>query len=376
MPVPHQHGCEPRRTWASSLTRHRGSRTSPAVEPNIVLPLASSVVSFVFAAAVLAQWRVRHRAFQLVWGIGLLWYGVSAGTEWAGSAFGWSEPLYRVWYLIGALFVAAYLGMGTVYLLSRTRFGYFVAATIFAGGLFAVLSQLRLEREGRPADPSAVLAVIGFASIAALVTAYATWRLRPIAAHLTMGLLVVASLVMAALVLTVPLQSPGYALDPQTRVPIGSAIPPNLRITSGPFNITGAFTLVFGALFSAYVFMPKRKLMRHRVKAPVVAQMYGAAAVIVNLLASLPLAARALLDKRLHSRVPATLLIALGGFIPGITSGLNRFGITWSFFLGEFLGVVLIFAGFLVSTEVFSARVAVAGRTVLRRGEAQPASRI
>ena len=47
-------------------------------------------------------------------------------------------------------------------------------------------------------------------------------------------------------------------------------------------------------------------------------------------------------------------LIALGGFIPGWTSGLNRFGVTWSFFLGELLGVVLIFAGFLVSIEVFS----------------------
>jgi hypothetical protein len=46
-------------------------------------------------------------------------------------------------------------------------------------------------------------------------------------------------------------------------------------------------------------------------------------------------------------------LIALGAFIPGVTSGLNRFGVTWSFFLGEFLGVLLIFAGFLVSEEVF-----------------------
>ncbi len=62
--------------------------------------------------------------------------------------------------------------------------------------------------------------------------------------------------------------------------------------------------------------------------------------------------ARALVAGRLNSRVPATLLIALGGFIPGVTSGLNRFGVTWSFFLGELLGVLLIFAGFLVSEEV------------------------
>jgi hypothetical protein len=47
------------------------------------------------------------------------------------------------------------------------------------------------------------------------------------------------------------------------------------------------------------------------------------------------------------------MLIAAGAVIPGVTTGLSRFGITWSFFLGQFLGVLLIFAGFLVSEEVF-----------------------
>ena len=75
---------------------------------------------------------------------------------------------------------------------------------------------------------------------------------------------------------------------------------------------------------------------------------------VVNFVASIPAAWRAFRAGTLNSRVPATLLIALGGFIPGWTSGLNRFGVTWSFFIGELLGVVLIFLGFLVSIEVFS----------------------
>ena len=83
------------------------------------------------------------------------------------------------------------------------------------------------------------------------------------------------------------------------------------------------------------------------------AQLYGAAAVAVNFVASLPAAIDALFKGRLNSRVPATILIAAGAFIPGVTSGLNRFGVTWSFFLGELLGVLLIFAGFMVSEEVF-----------------------
>jgi hypothetical protein len=73
----------------------------------------------------------------------------------------------------------------------------------------------------------------------------------------------------------------------------------------------------------------------------------------VNLVASLPGAVAALATGRLNSRVPATILIAIGGIIPAITSGLNRFGNTSGFFVGELLGVIFLFAGFLVSVEVF-----------------------
>jgi hypothetical protein len=144
-------------------------------------------------------------------------------------------------------------------------------------------------------------------------------------------------------------------------------MPGEVRVLAAPFNIAGALALVFGALFSAYVFMPKRKVLRGRALPPVVAQLYGGTAVVVNFFASLPLAWGALMRGELHSRVPATMLIALGGFIPGITSGLNRFGITWAFYLGELLGVLLIFAGFLVSTEVFASRIGLGRIVVLER---------
>jgi len=52
-------------------------------------------------------------------------------------------------------------------------------------------------------------------------------------------------------------------------------------------------------------------------------------------------------------RVPATLLIAAGGFVPSVTTGLDRFGVTWSLFLASCWAFVLIFVGFLVSEEVF-----------------------
>src|SRR5690348_16674698 len=112
---------------------------------NVVLPLGSSVLSFVFAGLVFEQWWHRRQSFQLVWTVGLLWYGISAGTEFLGGAFGWNEVIYRIWYLIGAFFVAAYLGMGTIYLLAKTRFGYFAGVTVLiGGGLSLLFSRLSL----------------------------------------------------------------------------------------------------------------------------------------------------------------------------------------------------------------------------------------
>jgi hypothetical protein len=76
-------------------------------------------------------------------------------------------------------------------------------------------------------------------------------------------------------------------------------------------------------------------------------------AILVNLVASFPGMVRALLARRIHSRVPATILIALGAFIPSITDSLLRFGTTEGFQASKLLSVVLLFAGFLVSIEVF-----------------------
>lgn len=306
---------------------------------NVVLPLASSVLSFVFAAMVFDQWWQRRHAFQLVWAVGLLWYGISAGTEFLGGAFGWSEPLYRTWYLIGALYVPPYLGLGTIYLLSKTRFGYFAGATVILGGALSLLFS-----KAYAGSTGTAIVVCALAAVGGVAIIVATAVRRPLAAHIAAAVLVVGSVLGAYVVLTAAVAAPGWAVDPHTHVPVGSAFPGYVRVITPPDNIAGALVLVFGALYSAYVYMPKKRVLPAKLMA---------AAIVVNFVASLPAAAAALVRGRLNSRVPATILIAIGAFIPGLTSGLNRFGVTWSFFLGEFLGVVLIFAGFLVSEEVF-----------------------
>ena len=65
-----------------------------------------------FALALFDQWRERRGGFQLIWTIGMVFYGVAAGCEAIAAAGGWNEALYRTWYLTGAVWTAGWLGLG------------------------------------------------------------------------------------------------------------------------------------------------------------------------------------------------------------------------------------------------------------------------
>ena len=137
------------------------------------------------------------------------------------------------------------------------------------------------------------------------------------------------------------LPEPGYALDPETGVPTAAILPPELRLLTPFMNVTGAFALILGALFSAYVFMPKKRVLDYSLDPGQSGDQFlfnlfiAPIAIIVNFVASLPGALKALFTGRIHSRVPATLLIAIGAFIPALTDSLNRFGSTEWFQTGQ-----------------------------------------
>ena len=197
------------------------------------------------------------------------------------------------------------------------------------------------------------------AIVAAVALAVATYRAKGQWAPLA-GLLIVGGSALAIpLVLLAPLAEPGYWIDPATGIPAAVLYPGYVRLLAPLFNITGAFALAFGALYSTYVFMPKKRVIRYDLSRTegvgrfLVNLVIAPVAITVNLVASIPGATSALFHGRLNSRVPATILLAIGAFVPSVTSGLNRFGMTGSFFLGELLGVIFLFAGFLVSVEVF-----------------------
>ena len=337
----------------------------------VLLPLLVAMLSFVFATMLADQWWRRRRPYQLVWAVGMVIYGIAALTEVLGSAGTWDTVLYRAWYLTGAIWVAAWLGLGTVLLLGKTRFGYAFALTVFLAGLFTLLTQRARDYPDAGIAPWLYFGIAALVALAVAVLNYFAddrWP-RLVAITLTLGTL--ASLVLMA---AAPLPGQGYSITEATGIPNAEPLPGYIRLLTPFFNITGALSLVFGAIFSTYMFMPKRRLLHYSLDPNQKGDEFlfnlaiSIVAFPVNLAVSLPGALRALVAGQLHSRVPATILIAIGGLVPSVTSGLSRFGETRVFDIGLFVGVLFLFAGFLVSIEVFhDLRVPFTGVTLWHR---------
>jgi hypothetical protein len=324
--------------------------------PTVWIPATTSVLALVFAVALLDQWRERRQGFQLIWAAGMLFYGIAAGCEALGAASGWNEALYRTWYLTGAMWTAGWLGLGTTFLLSRTRFGYTFAVCLLLAGVFTLLTQRKFDYPGAGSAPILYLiAALVLAAAVAIETYFQNDRWPILAAGAVVG----ATLLSIVLMATTTLAAPGYALDPATGVPTGDLFPGTIRLLTPFMNITGGLALALGALYSAYTFMPKRRVLAYSLDPSAPGDQFlfnlliSPVAIVVNFVASLPGAIRALLAGKLHSRVPATILIAIGGFLASGGDTLERFGISNYFQVAKLLALLFILAGFLVSIEAF-----------------------
>ncbi len=169
------------------------------------LPALTSVISFVFAIMVLQRWARKHRDHELFWGIGLLMYGIGTATEALYGWLGWRPLLFRLWYLFGAILVAAWLGQGTAYLLMRGK----------------------------------------------------TRRV----AHVLLALLVLGSIYAAYRIFTAPLDPSGMI---HGELSGGAITDKSVRMLTPFFNMEGVLLLAGGAIYSAWIFYRKRVLL-HRV---------------------------------------------------------------------------------------------------------------
>lgn len=324
--------------------------------PTVWIPAITSILALFFSVALFDQWRERRQGFQLIWAFGMLFYGVASGCEALGAAGGWNEALYKTWYLTGATWTAGWLGLGTTFLLSRTRFGYTFAVCLLLAGVFTLLTQRKYDYPGAGSAPILYLiAAVVLAGAVAIETYFQNARWPLLAAGAVVGTTILSIVLMA----TATLPPPGYALDPATGVPTGELLPGTIRLLTPFMNITGGFALILGALYSAYTFMPKKRVLAYSLDPSVPGDQFlfnlfiSPVAIIVNFFASIPGAVRALFAGKLHSRVPATILIAIGGFLASGGDTLQRFGVTNYFQVAKLLALLFILAGFLVSIEAF-----------------------
>jgi|DewCreStandDraft_5_1066085.scaffolds.fasta_scaffold14020_3 hypothetical protein len=174
------------------------------------ISILSTLVTFAFAAAVIGRYRSRRGAHLLLWGIGLLLYGLGTLSE-AVMLFTFHPFVLRVWYLSGAMLTAAWLGQGTIHLLVRRRG---VAPALTVGLLLVSL--------------------------------------------LSLGLVMVAPLTSAAA--AYDLNQPASAQYQDILVRNGATIALTILL-----NLYGTVALVGGAIYSAYLFWRKRVLMNRLV---------------------------------------------------------------------------------------------------------------
>ena len=107
----------------------------------------------------------------------MAFFAIGALCEAIAAATGWCEPLYRVWYLTGAVWTAGWLGLGTAFLLGRTRFGFAFALCLFLAGLFTFLAARRPEYAGAGDLPMLYFIAAGVLALAVAVETYfQNWR--------------------------------------------------------------------------------------------------------------------------------------------------------------------------------------------------------
>ncbi len=230
---------------------------------NTLVPLASSMISFVFAFFVFKRYTERKGAYLLLWGIGMVFYGIGGFCEFYYGSFGWNALVFRLWYLFGAILVAAWLGQGTVFLLAKLKWAKVLTVILVLGSLFATYKIFTAQL-----DPSLML------------NSGHTGR-----------------------------ELSGHAI-----------VTDGVRVLTPFFNLYGTLTLVGGAVYSAFIFWRKRVLLH---------------------------------------RALGNILIAVGAIMPAFGGLFSRLQVPGALYLGEFLGVILIFLGFLRATTPMGEAVAV-----------------
>ncbi len=88
---------------------------------NALISGADVILGIVFFVLVLRQYLERHKMHQLMWTIAVALWTIGVTAELAATLSRWSGLTYRAYYATGALLIPAWLGMGTLYLVTPRK---------------------------------------------------------------------------------------------------------------------------------------------------------------------------------------------------------------------------------------------------------------
>lgn len=178
-----------------------------------IVPLISAIVSFIFTITVLDQFFARRKPYQLIWAIGLLMFFISIGSVFWIEVWGMNEIAYRLWYLFGAICVAAYLGMGTLYLLIPKRPAHIIMALLIVVTAYATFRVFSvsidlnsIEQLSGEAMPQGVRLITPFMNIfgtvalvgGAIYSAWIFWRRKILPHRMYSNILIAVGAILSA----------------------------------------------------------------------------------------------------------------------------------------------------------------------------------
>lgn len=102
------------------------------------IPLLTTAFALWFAPQLFRRWHARRPSPHLFWwGLGVTLYAAGTLTESLTTLIGWHEPIFRAWYITGALLGGAPLAQGTAYLLLTPRTANRITAALLLVGAVA-----------------------------------------------------------------------------------------------------------------------------------------------------------------------------------------------------------------------------------------------
>lgn len=170
-----------------------------------LLAFLATLVSLRLSADLVQRFRSHPAPQLLAWAAALASFAIASGALAWGAAAGWSDPVFRVYYLFGGLLAAALLGAGSLLLVGVRWVGPLTIAYVGLAVGVAIAVPLTASVTGTSIPeaqsylelfPARVLAIVAnsLGTLAAVVVAVMGIRRRPLGNALILAGLAVAAL--------------------------------------------------------------------------------------------------------------------------------------------------------------------------------------